>query len=293
VEVFKDRALTVFVLGQVVIAQSVIWPYVRVQPGYTIGGQTFTPDALRGFEMGQGMVLLGASLLLALLATLIAMGVIKETVAHTWLVTGAMIAFVAIAALLTDARPTMVGEIGAFLMSALAASIVINPLIRVLGDRIPERMRRSARVTTWIVSFVVITLAVAGPLFAESPRPTWLVLSVVFALIGGYMTVRPPALMGPYRMILVGSTSVLIMAFTMSTSLRVDLQERQEELGGLVAGVTRLQTTYGVFIAWVGALAAFGAAYSLWGHRRDRYESKRRERRVEELAEELDQPTAA
>lgn len=287
-EVFKDRAVAAFVVGQVIIAQSVVWPYVRVQPGFTIGGAPFEPNSLSGFETAHGLTLLGAAIVLSVLATLLVMGIIKETRAHTWITIGVMIGYVILASVLADARPTALGVVGVFALAGLAASILSGPLMTVLGDRIAERLRRPAHAVIWTVVTLAIALFVITPLFADEARPAWLVLAVTFALLGGYMTVRPPAEIGSYRMLLVASTGALLMAFTMASSLRVTLQERQAEIGDAAASFARIQATYGLFVAWVGCMIAFGAAYSLWGRRRDQIKAQHRQRRVEKVAVEIE-----
>jgi hypothetical protein len=287
VEVFKDRVLAAFVVGQLIIAQSVVWPYVRVQPGLTVGGAPYEPNSLRGFETAHGLTLLGAAILLSVLATLLIIGIIKETRAHSWITIGAMIGYVILASVLADARPTALGSIGVFALAALAASIVSGPLMIVLGKWIPERLRRPTHAVLWTIVTLAVALFVIEPLFADEPRPAWLVLAVSFALLGGYMTVRPPTEIGSYRMLLVASTAMMLMAFTMATSLRVTLQERQAEIGEVAASLTRIQSTYGLFISWVGCMLAFGAAYSMWGRRRDRIDAQRRQRRVEKAAAEI------
>jgi hypothetical protein len=288
VEVLKDRAVAAFVVGQVIIAQSVVWPYVRVQPGFTIGGAPFEPNSLRGFETAHGLTLLGAAIVLSVLATLLVMGILKETRAHSWVTTGVMVGYVILASVLADARPTALGVVGVFALAGLAASILSGPLMAVLGDRVAERLRRPVHVTIWTVVTLAIALFIIEPLFADEARPAWLVLALTFALLGGYMTVRPPSQIGSYRMLLVASTGVMLMAFTMASSLRVTLQERQAEIGDAAAGLTRIQATYGLFIAWVGCMIAFGAAYSMWGRRRDHINAQRRQRRVEKVAAELE-----
>lgn len=288
----KNRMLVLFLVGLAIIGQSVLWEYVRVQRGWRADRFIISPWSIRGYETAQGLILLAGAITLGVLGYLVVRGVIKATRAHAAIVAAVIVAFAAIAPLASGARPTVAGGFGVILMSALAASLVTVLAMQMLRTRLPSRLRGLTRLAIWVVSLLVAVYFVAGPLFGSEARPAWLVLGVFFGLIAALMVARPPEQIGSYRLLLVGASSLLVLAVTMSTAVRLTLQRLQFELWEVSADRIEIQVTWGIILAWIGGLLAFVGAVGLWAKSRDEITARGRARRQQAAARESEEELA-
>jgi hypothetical protein len=290
--VLKNRVLMVYLLGLFIVAQSLLWEYARVQPGWRADRFIIWPWSVRGYETTQGLVLLGGALLLGAIAVLLSLGILKGTRLHGLLVAAAMIGYVVAASTLANARPTVLGGLGVLLLSVMAATALTNAMTALVGNRVRNRYRGLLRAVVWLGSLPVFIVFVIGPIFGGERRPTWLVVATVLALVASIMIVRPPAQIGSYRLLIVGTTALAAMALTSGASIRLTLQRLQFEQWEVAADRGEIQITSGVLLAWLGCLIAVMAATGLWAKHRDEIAARARARRQQEAARQSEEELA-
>lgn len=282
--VLKNRMLMVLLFGLLALSQSTLWEYARVQPRWRGDRFIISPWSLRGYETPQGRVILVSAAILAVLAILLVAGKIKADRVGTLTITGGLIVGVVAATFIGDARPTAVGGVGVFVLSMVAAALVAAAAMSTVGSKVADRYRRWVRLAVWLVSFLLLTYLVIGPAIGGIRRPTWLVLAVGLALIGGVVVFRNPPQLGPYRMIIVGAAAIMLVAASMATAVRIQLTGLQFATWNTAADLREVQITWGVFMAWMGGGLATIGAIGLWAGERDEVSAQNRARRQAEAA---------
>lgn len=282
--VLRNRMLMVMVLGLAAIAQSTLWEYTRVQPHWRGDRFIISPWSIRGYETPQGRVLLVSVAILAVVAILLVAGKIKADRAGTLTITGVLIAGAVAASFIGNARPTTVGGVGVVVLSMIGASLVAAGVMRTIGSKVAERYRRWVRLGAWLLSLPLMIYVVIGATVGGIQRPTWLVLAVGLALVGGVIWFRNPPQLGPYRMLIVGAAAILLVAISMATAVRVQLVGMQFALWETAADLREVQITWGVFLAWMGGAIATMGAIGLWAGERDEVAAQNRARRQAEAA---------
>ncbi|MEX2323956.1 MAG: hypothetical protein WEA29_09335 [Acidimicrobiia bacterium] len=282
--VLKKRMLTVLLFGLLVLSQSTLWEYARVQPRWRGDRFIITPWSLRGYETPQGLVILLSAAILAVLAILLVMGKIKANRVGTLTITGGLIVGAVAATFVGDARPTTVGGVGVVVLSMVGAALVAATAMRTVGSKVADRYRRWVRLGVWLVALPLMIYVVIGATVGGLQRPTWLVLAVGLALVGGVVVFRNPPQLGPYRMIIIGAAAIMLVAISMATAVRIQLTGMQFATWEAAADLREVQITWGVFMAWMGGALATMAAIGLWAGERDEVSAQNRARRQAEAA---------
>lgn len=279
----KNRPLTLLTIGMVVMGTSAAWEYARVRPDYPF---LVSPWSMRGYEFTQGWVIAVCSAVILTLALLLAFGVIKETTPHAIGVVVFVALFATGVGVVTGVDGVVVGGLGLILLAFLAATTVGIATANYLPKTMAKRYRNAIKVAVWIVGTGVILIGVLNPIFGGKQRPLWLVLLVVFSIVGTFTLIRPPRALAPWRSVINSIFAVWILATTMAASLRAELSELQLAQNGFRAEVGDIGITSGVLLAWGGGLLALVGAVGLWAKRRDEIAAKERARRQQEAARE-------
>lgn len=277
----KNRPLALTVIGMAIMAQSIAWEYVRVKPTFRF---LIDPWSFRGYELTQGVVIAAAAAVIAVLAILLAYGILKETMAHSILGVSVLVGFAITVTIVTDVKDVQIPFIVRILLAVVGAVVVRS----LLEDFIPKswnKRRRATRIGIWLAGFLVILFGVTGPLLSGD-RPVWIFIAVAGLLMGALAVFRPPRELAGWRMVINGIVAVWVMSMTMSASLRVALNQAQLDATGLTAELKNLQITSGVLWAWFGGLVAFVGAVGLWAQRRDEIIAVERARKQQEAARE-------
>jgi hypothetical protein len=278
----KNTPFLLTILGMAIMAQSILWEYVRVRPTYRF---IVEPWSQRGYEVNQGLVLASGAVLVIVLTSLMVSGVIKETRLHSLAAVAIIIVFAVGAAVLVDAKDVKIPFIVHVILSAIGG-IVLRSL---LEGFIPEewsKRRRLTRFGLWLVGFLVALFAVVGPLL-NGEQPFWIFLAVSGAVLGALSLFQPPTTLGNWRMIINTVLGLWIMSMTMSAALRHGLAGAQFiATDGLNADAQDLQITSGVILAWLGGLLAFTGSVGLWARRRDEIAALDRARKQQAAARE-------
>jgi hypothetical protein len=279
----KNRPYVLTMLGLALMAQSVLWEYVRMQPTYRF---YIEPWSIRGFATTQGVVILVAALWLAALVTLQVLGVVKETLSHTIVAVGLTSLLPVVLAVFFDTKDLVLGGMGVGLLAFLG-SIVVTVLIGrfLLPKSFRGPVRAAARIGGWVVSLLLLMLAF-DPLFGSKSAPAWLVMLVVFTLVAVLSITRPPARLAVWRMMINGVVALWIMTITMGASLRWELLGQQIDKFGVSGEIGDAQVTAGILLCWLGGLLAFAGTVSLWAKRRDVLAARDRARHQQEAARE-------
>lgn len=292
-KVLRNRMLVVMLVGLAVVGQSALWEYARVVPGWRGNRFVITPWSVRGYEVTQGLLVIAAAVVLAILAVLVTAGIVKATVPHTLALAAGVAGFAVVASILTEAREVTLGGPGVMGLAALGASVITGIYKRSPAQRLPGRIRRPLRALLWTVVLVVLVIAVVEPLYGGVARPTWVVLLTLYALLGAILTLREPIELGPQRIVLVAAASLLVTAVTMATSVRLTLQRLQFELHEIGAERGEIQVTSGMFLLGFGCFVALVGALGLWAKRRDTIAARERARRQEAAARESERELAS
>jgi hypothetical protein len=277
----KNTPLVLTVFGLAIMAQSVAWEFVRVEPTYRF---LIDPWSLRGYEVAQGLVIAAGALVIAVLAILLSYGVLKETLVHSIVGVVMLVGFGVVAALVADAPRVKMPFPVHVVLSVIGAVVARSVLERFIPDLWSKR-RRAARVGFLLAGFLVALFAIVGPLL-QNERPFWLVVAVGGIFLGALALFRPPQALAGWRMVINGIVGIWVMSMSMAASLRVTLDRAQFDLNGISADVKNLQITSGVLWAWFGGLIAFIGAVGLWAKRRDEIIAYERARRQQEAARE-------
>ena len=277
----KNRPLALTVLGMAIMAQSIAWEYVRVEPTYRF---LIEPWSMRGYESAQGLVIAAGAAVIAVLAILLSYGILKESRAHSVIGVGVLVLFGVVAAILTDAKDVKVPFIVRLLLAAVGAVVVRS----LLEGFIPEswsKRRRGARLGIWLAGFFVTLFAVTGPMLGDE-QPFWIFIAVAGVILGALALFRPPEALAGWRMVINGIVAIWVMSMTMAATLRVTLDQAQFDVAGISAELKNIQITSGVLLAWFGGLVAFAGAVGLWARRRDEIIAVDRARKQQAAARE-------
>ncbi len=277
----KNRPLVLTVLGMAIMAQSIAWEYVRVEPTYRF---LIDPWSMRGYELAQGLVIAVGAVVIAILAILLSYGILKETLVHSIIAVIVLVGFGVLASILTDAKDVKAPFIVHIFLAGVGAVVARS----LLEDFIPEawtKRRRAARMGIWLAGFLVMLFAVVGPLL-QNEQPFWVLIAVAGVSIGALALFRPPAALAGWRMVINGIVAIWVMSMTMSASLRVTLDRAQFDLNGISSDVKNLQITSGILLAWFGGLVAFVGAVGMWASRRDEIIAVDRAHKQQEAARE-------
>lgn len=277
----KNKPLVLAVLGLAIMAQSIAWEYVRVEPTYRF---LIEPWSMRGYEVTQGVVIAIGAIVIAVLALLVSYGKLKETLSHSIATTVVLVAFGLAAAIITDAKGVKMPFIVRIILAAIGAVVVRSVLERFIPEEWSKR-RRAARIGIWIGAFVILLFAVVGPLLGDE-QPFWIFVAVAGVIMGALALFRPPEALAGWRMLINGILGIWVLSMAMAASLRVTLQNAQFDLNGLSADIQDLQITSGVLWAWFGGLVAFVGAVGMWAKRRDEIIALERARKQQEAARE-------
>jgi hypothetical protein len=284
VTVLKNRMLMVLLFGLFALSQSTLWEYARVQPRWRGDRFIITPWSIRGYETPQGRVILVSSVILAILAVLLVAGKIKANRAGTLTITGGLIVGAIAATFIGNARPTTVGGIGVVVLSMVGAALVAAAAMRTVGFKVADRYRRWVRLGVWLLALPLMIYFVIGETVGGLQRPTWLVLTVALALLGGVVVFRNPPQLGPYRMLIIGAAAIMLVAISMATAVRIQLTNLQFANWETAADLREVQITWGIFMAWMGGALATMGAIGLWAGERDEVSAQNRARRQAEAA---------
>ena len=287
-KILRNRPLMLTLVGLIILGQSALWEYVRVRPTYRF---LIEPWSLRGYELPHGLVIAASAVAIGILTVLVARGIIKESLGHSAIAVGSMVAFGIVAAILADAKDVTTP----FVLHAILAAIGGVAVMSLLERFIPEdwsRRRRAARFGMWLVATLVLLLAVIRPLLTDE-KPFWLFVLVAGIIIGALALFRPPTQLATRRIIINAIAGVWLMSMTMSASLRQALMERQFELNQISADLGDLQITSGVIIAWFGGLVAIIGAVGMWARRRDQIIAHDRARKQQAAAAESEEQLSA
>lgn len=281
----QNRPLFTVLIGGVIVAQSLIWTYVRMQTSWP-NNQGLSPVTLRGFDTKQGLILTAGAALLFALCYLIVTKKIKANRSGSMLVTAIIIVFLFGVSLFSNARDTIAGGLGALIMGAFGATAIALLLGIVLPDKLPGR--RLIQLTGWVASFVALAFAFFEPIFGSTEFPAWVVIGVYFALLGVITVVRQPFAVGVYRMVIYTAGALLAMSISMSTSLRFALQDAQIEASGAGADIGVIQIDNGVIVVWIGFCVALVGTFGLLAQKREDLDTKARARRQQEVAAQFE-----
>jgi len=289
-KILKNRALVMTILGMAIMAQSVLWEYVRVEPTYRF---IVEPWSLRGYELTQGLVIAAAAIGIAIFTLLVVRGVIKETLLSSGLAVGAGVAFAVVITIMSnpnDVKMPFPIHVG---LSVIGAVVVVA----LLEGFIPkewDRRRRLTRIGMWLAAAIVLLFGVVGPIL-KSEQPFWIFVAVAGIVVGALALFRPPAELAGFRWIINSIVAVWMMSLAMSASLRQALQVEQLAQGnGDISGkLLDLQITSGVLLAWLGGLIGFIGAVGLWANRRDQIIAHDRARQQQEAARESEEQLTA
>lgn len=280
----RNRPYVLTMIGLAVMAQSVLWEYVRLKPDYRF---VIEPWSIRGYQTTQGRVILAAAVWLAIVATLMVTMKIKETPAHSIVVIAISTLIPVVAAVIANVKDIVLGGMGVALV-ALLVTVVVNVVVAryALPDSIKGVARTGIRLALWIGTLLVLMLAVLGPVFGSRAAPAWVVFALVFGFIGALAITRPPERLAVWRMLINGVAALWIMTITMGASLRWDLVHEQFARFGVSAEIGDVQITSGILLCWFGGILAFAGTVSLWAKRRDLIAAKDRARHQQEAARE-------
>lgn len=287
--ILKNRPLTLLVIGVVLMGTSPAWEYARVRPDYPF---LVSPWSMRGYEFTQGLVIAACSAAILVLALLLSRGVVKETTAHAAGVVAFVTLFATGVGIATGIDGVVVGGLGLIMLAFLGASVLGIVGARFYAEGTAKWIRNASKVGIWLVGTAAILLGILRPLFGGKERPLWLVLLVVFAILGTFTLLRPPRALAPWRSVINSIFAVWIIATTMASSLRAELSQLQFATNGVGAEVTDIGITSGVLIAWGGGLLALVGAIGLWAKRRDEIAAHERARRQQEAARESEKQLA-
>lgn len=280
----KNKPYVLTIVGLLMMAQSILWEYVRVRPDFRF---LIEPWSQRGYEVSQGFVIASGAVLIAVIATLTVAGIIKETKLHGAIAAGVLVLYGVVASIAVDAKDIKMP----FFINVLLAAVMGIVLRSVLEGYIPEewkKRRRATRFGMWLVGFLIALFAVINPLLTGT-RPVWVFLAVVGVVLSLLSLYRPPAALSTRRMIINAIVAIWVMSMSMSAALRHGLEHEQFLLNGVSADAQDLQITAGVMLAWLGGLLAFSGAVGLWAKRRDEIGALERARKQQEAARESEQ----
>lgn len=277
----KNRPLVLTVLGMAIMAQSIAWEYVRVEPTYRF---LVEPWSIRGYDVTQGLVIATGAVVIAVMAVLLSYGNLKETLTHSIIGVAVLVGFGVVAAILTDAKDVKVPFVVHVFLAIVAAVVIRSQLEGFIPESWSKR-RRAARFGIWLAGFLVALFAIIGPLL-QNEQPFWIFIAVGGSIMGALALFRPPEALAGRRMVINGIVAIWVMSMAMSASLRVTLDRAQFDLNGISADVKNLQITSGVLWAWLGGLVAFVGAVGLWAQRRDEIIAIERALKQQEAARE-------
>ena len=263
----KNRPLAITVLGMAIMAQSIAWEYVRVEPTYRF---LIDPWSMRGYELTQGIVIAVGAVIIALLAILLSYGVLKETLVHSFIGVAVLIVFGVVASSLADTKGVDAPFIVHIFLSLIGA-VVLRSLLEGFIPEAWSKRRRWTRIGLWLAGFLITLFAIVGPLL-KNERPLWVLIVVAGGILGALALFRPPRALAGWRMVINGIMVIWVISMTMAATLRVTLDNAQFDLSGssgISADVKNLQITSGVLLAWFGGLVAFVGAVGMWARRRD------------------------
>jgi len=277
----KNKPLVMTILGTSIMAQSIAWEYVRVDPTYRF---LVEPWSLRGYEITQGLVVAAGAGVITLLAVLVSYGILKETLTQSIIAVAILVVFGVAASILADAKEVKAPVLSHILLAAVGAVIARS----LLEGFIPEawgKRRRAARAGLWLAGFLVTLLAIVRPLLSDE-QPFWIFIAVAGVIIGALALFRAPRALASRRLVINGILAIWVMSMTMASSLRVTLDGAQFDLSGISAELKNIQITSGVLLAWFGGLVAFVGAVGLWASRRDEIIAFDRARKQQDAARE-------
>lgn len=281
--ILRNRALILTVLGLAIMAQSVLWEYVRVEPTYRF---IVDPWSMRGFELSQGLVIAAGATAIAVFAILVVRNVIKETFVSSAIGIGAGVVVAVAIAVFADAGAVKMPFLVHLILATIGGVVAVAIFERFLPEAW-DRRRRLARIGIWIVSFAVLLFGIVGPLL-NNEQEFWIFVLMASLIVGGLSLLRPPTELAGRRWLINTIVAVWMMSMTMSASLRQAIFEAQDA-NGTPAQLLDLQITSGVLLAWFGGLLAFTGAVGMWAKRRDQIIAHERARRQQEAARESEQ----
>ncbi|HLE39331.1 MAG TPA: hypothetical protein VJA44_06735 [Acidimicrobiia bacterium] len=285
----KNRPYALLVTGLLLMATSVGWEYVRVNPDYRF---VITPWSLRGYQFTQGKVIAATAVALLVLAWLLVSGRLKARTVHASGIVAFMVLYAVAAAVVTDAGTIRMAVVGLALIAFMGAALLGVLADRFVPETVPASTRRLIGLGVRFGGFLVLLLAILNPIFGGADRPVWLVFLVGFGVLGGVSVVRPPEALAGWRTMLNAIFAVWLMSITMAASLRVTLLRLQVEANGVSAEMGDVGITSGVLIAWLGGLLAFIGATGLWARRRDEIAARDRAHRQQAAARESEMQLA-
>ena len=179
-KILRNRALIMTIFGLVVMAQSILWEYVRVEPTYRF---IVEPWSLRGSEVTQGFVIAAIALGLAVFAVLISREIIKESRISSAIGVGALVAYIVAVVIMADVRDVEMAFFIKVLLSAIGAVAIVSALQVFIPDDWNKR-GRATRVGLWLAVVAVLLFGVIGPIFS-SARPFWMFIAMAAIVLAG------------------------------------------------------------------------------------------------------------
>lgn len=273
------------IVGSVLIAISVFWEYVRMNPDYRF---IVEPWSIRGFETTQGRVVaaIGIGLLLLTIASFrenASLGYAAITAASAW------VAAILVAGLASpEPLDLELATLLAIFFTAVGSWIVVASVFALVGDRLSTKRTTLVKISAWIAVIVLIYFAVVAPNIVTSSATIEVAVLVAIGygiVLFGAVAGRPRQL-ATVRVLLVSTVGGWIYITTMGGSLRSHLIGEQQIETGVAAAYKDTQITSGIIIAFLGALIVFVGAAGIWAERRDRLAVLARARRQHEAAME-------
>lgn len=262
----KNRSMVLVALGTLLMAASIFWEYVRVRPDYL---SIVSPWSLRGYELTQGRVITAISLTVLALAVLLTARVVKETAAHSIVVTVVITGGAVALTILSDARPVSPSwpvTWGLALFTALAGQAALAAW---LPRRLDAKLRRLIKTSSFLLLFLGTGLLLWGPALSGTETPAWVLVLVAFGLLDAMFLLRPPSALFSFRLLITIEAVGWLVAITSAAAVRTTLRGLQALEPNGAAELRDIQITSGMLIAWLGGLIAFAGAVALWANRRD------------------------
>jgi hypothetical protein len=275
-----NRSLQAILLGSLITIASVFFEYARMAPDYRF---LVEPWSIRGHSLTQGWVMVAVAAAIALIGLAVAYGLIKETFTGGLIAAAIVTVFGTVLAVVANPRDVVLAAIAIWGLALVGASAVSAIVVHTLPDSVRGWSRRGAVWGSFVVSLVLLGIAVIGPLF-ESLQPVWLVVLVGFVLSGVGVMVRRPHELAAQRVLINSAVISLFIGATMGGSVRTALMEKQVETIGVAADYLDTQVTSGVMLTWLGSILMILGAVGLWAKRRDQLEAVDRARRQREAA---------
>jgi len=288
----KNWTKIALALGPVILISSVTWEYARTNPDYNF---LIQPWSIRGYDTTHGWVIAVMGVLLLVGSLLTAWeGSMSPSISAAvvgYLVVASTV-FTAIFTVGTE-RSSVTLTVSTIINIAISAvfAATLSVAVRSRFRHISVFFKRALPlfVAAFAAFFLLVGAVASG---SELIIDTWLVVFVVFLLIGGLSISIKPADVAANRMLIFTSVAAWIVVVLSAGAIRQTLLDTQRlfDQGGGVTGVAAqykdTQAATGWWLAGFAATLLFVGAVGLWAKRRDIVAALERARKQREAAEE-------